>query len=135
MTDEKKSKPAKIEKIAKTEKITVSSVSKGRIYEDRAAEYLKTRGYQIRERNFRCFYGEIDLIAQKGNDLFFIEVKGQKQDYQAEMKINRAKRQRILAASAEYLRRQNLWRDYAVHYDVVIVTGGQIRYYADAFEW
>jgi len=118
-----------------TEKTAKTSVGKGRIYEKQAAAYIKALGYQIREQNFRCFYGEIDLIAQKGKDLFFIEVKGQKQDYQAEMKINHAKRQRILNASAEYLRRQNLWQDYTVHYDVVVITGSQIHYYSNAFEW
>ena len=131
----KKVEQLKTEAAKETEKTAETSVGKGRIYEKQAAAYIKALGYQIREQNFRCFYGEIDLIAQKGKDLFFVEVKGQKQDYQAEMKINHAKRQRILNASAEYLRRQNLWLDYTVHYDVVVITGSQIRYYSNAFEW
>lgn len=47
----------------------------GRTGERLAMERLIAQGYQIIERNFRCRYGEIDLIAEEGNDLVFIEVK------------------------------------------------------------
>lgn len=40
-----------------------------------AAEQLVREGYSILERNFRCRYGEIDLIAEDGQDLVFVEVK------------------------------------------------------------
>ena len=43
--------------------------------EDMATAYLKKKGYQIVERNFRRGYGEIDIIAVKDNTLVFIEVK------------------------------------------------------------
>lgn len=47
----------------------------GRTGEHLAAETLIGRGYRILERNFRCSYGEIDLVAEDENDLIFIEVK------------------------------------------------------------
>ena len=47
----------------------------GSEYEARAAEYLTANGYRILERNFRCRQGEIDLIAQDGSYLVFVEVK------------------------------------------------------------
>lgn len=41
-----------------------------------ASEYLASKGYQIIQRNFRAKqYGEIDIIAQKGDLLIFVEVK------------------------------------------------------------
>ena len=40
-----------------------------------AAAYLKKKGYRILEANFRCRFGEIDLIARDGAYLVFIEVK------------------------------------------------------------
>ncbi len=48
--------------------------------EDKACEYLKAKGYQIIERNFRRGYGEIDIIAieetkKDGKILVFVEVK------------------------------------------------------------
>lgn len=39
------------------------------------AEYLRGRGWHILESGFACPEGEIDLIAQKGDTLAFVEVK------------------------------------------------------------
>ena len=47
----------------------------GRYGEDRACEYLKQLGYQLIERNFRCRDGELDIIAQDGKTVVFVEVK------------------------------------------------------------
>ncbi|HWQ79318.1 MAG TPA: YraN family protein [Anaerovoracaceae bacterium] len=43
--------------------------------EDAAEKYLRKKGYLILERNFRCRYGEIDIIAMAGTELVFLEVK------------------------------------------------------------
>ncbi|MEE1353615.1 MAG: YraN family protein [Acutalibacteraceae bacterium] len=40
-----------------------------------ACRFLLAEGYTILERNFRCRFGEIDIIAEKGNYLCFEEVK------------------------------------------------------------
>ena len=47
----------------------------GREGEDLAAGYLKKNGWSIRERNWRCRLGEIDIIASRKGILCFIEVK------------------------------------------------------------
>lgn len=43
--------------------------------ESLAEKYLKKKGYLMIERNFRCKYGEIDIIAMDGPTLVFVEVK------------------------------------------------------------
>jgi putative endonuclease len=43
--------------------------------EEIAARYLKNLGYRILERNYRVRYGEIDIVAEQGTDLVFVEVK------------------------------------------------------------
>ncbi len=43
--------------------------------EQLAENYLKKKGYSVLERNYKNKYGEIDLIAQKSNELVFIEVR------------------------------------------------------------
>lgn len=47
----------------------------GRTGERLAMEHLSAAGYRIIERNFRCRYGEIDLIAEEDDELVFVEVK------------------------------------------------------------
>lgn len=47
----------------------------GDLGEKVAAEYLRRHGFLIRERNVARKTGELDLVAEKGNTLHFIEVK------------------------------------------------------------
>lgn len=47
----------------------------GEIGEDVACEYLHKQGFRIRERNVWKRVGEVDIVAQKGNTLHFVEVK------------------------------------------------------------
>ena len=47
----------------------------GNCGEDAATEYLKKNKYKIIARNYRNKCGEIDIIARKGEDLVFVEVK------------------------------------------------------------
>ena len=48
--------------------------------ETRAAEYLARKGCRLVERNYRCPYGEIDLILEDGEYLVFAEVKLRKNE-------------------------------------------------------
>ena len=54
---------------------------KGDLGEEIATKYLIKKGYKIIKRNFRCKFGEIDIIAKKGNDLVFVEVKTKTSDF------------------------------------------------------
>lgn len=52
-----------------------NTTQKGREAEDFACAFLENNGYKIIERNFNTRFGEIDIIAQKGGILHFVEVK------------------------------------------------------------
>lgn len=52
--------------------------SLGKWGESVAAVHLEAKGYEILSRNWRCSKGEIDLIAQAGQELVFVEVKTRK---------------------------------------------------------
>ena len=47
----------------------------GELGERWARKHLERNGYRIRETNFRCREGEIDIVAQHGDSLVFVEVR------------------------------------------------------------
>ena len=47
----------------------------GKLGEDFAVKFLLQKDYRILARNFRSRFGEIDIVAQKGDALVFVEVK------------------------------------------------------------
>lgn len=47
----------------------------GRLGEKRAQRYLLKNGYEILDKNFHSRSGEVDIIAQKGEIIAFVEVK------------------------------------------------------------
>lgn len=77
----------------------------GRWGEARAADYLAQKGYTVIERNLRTPYGELDLIAQDGLSLVFVEVKTRTTDAYGlpEAAITPQKRQHLIAAAQAYL--------------------------------
>jgi putative endonuclease len=81
-----------------------------------ASEYLKKRGYHIKEANYRCKEGEIDLIAQHKDYLVFIEVRTKKSLAfgTPEESITAAKREKLRTLADQYLQTHDnlpqLWR-------------------------
>ncbi len=75
--------------------------------EAKAAEYLRKNGYKILASRFQCRFGEIDLIAQKGNTLVFVEVKLRKSGNFALARefVNPHKQDRIRMSASIYLSR------------------------------
>ena len=73
--------------------------------ESLAAEYLQKKRYRIIGANYRCRMGEIDLIAEKGKYLVFVEVKLRRSSAFAEARefVDRHKQERILTAASLYL--------------------------------
>jgi len=43
--------------------------------ERQAVRFLERQGFEIIEKNYNSTVGEIDIVARKGDDIYFIEVK------------------------------------------------------------
>lgn len=78
--------------------------------EDLAAEFLTKNGYLILARNYRFERGEIDLIAQEGEELVFVEVKARRSASYGppEDAITPAKERQIRTVAEGYLYEQNI---------------------------
>jgi putative endonuclease len=77
----------------------------GRWGEQKAAEYLKKRGYKTVGMNFRCRVGEIDVIAENRKYIVFCEVKLRKSDSfaQAREYVTAAKQDRLRSTASIWL--------------------------------
>ena len=77
----------------------------GRFGEEKAARWLRLRGYRILETNYSCRGGEIDLIARRGSYIVFVEVKLRKSADFAPARefVTAAKQQRIRSTAALWL--------------------------------
>ena len=85
-----------------------------------AAAHLEAKGLRITGRNYRSRYGEIDLIAQDGEAVVFVEVKTQRaRGYGTpEESITPRKRERLIKTAERYLAEHGLeQRDWRI--DVV----------------
>jgi putative endonuclease len=93
-----------------------------------AASFLETRGLRILARNYRCRFGEIDLVAQSGATLVFVEVRARASDAfgGAAASITHAKRRKLVAAARYYMRCHGA-REPACRFDVVLLTGAEPR--------
>ena len=107
--------------------------------EGAAAEMLRSRGYRIVARNHRCRRGEVDLIAEKGELLIFVEVRTRatKAFGGPEETVSPAKQRRVLAAARDFLAR---WRgpERGARFDVVAVVdapgGPKLQHFENAFD-
>lgn len=88
-----------------------------------AARHLRRKGYRILEANVRCGRCEIDLVAQDGDTLVFVEVKTRRRaDAVApEENVGPAKQRHLRQAAAIYLARQPGPPGYA-RFDIVAIT-------------
>jgi putative endonuclease len=94
----------------------------GKAGEEAAVQYLRQHGYRILERNYRCRYGEIDLIARDGSMLAFVEVKTRRsQKYgPPAAAVTFQKQRHLIKASQTYLM-QRKKTDETCRFDVVTV--------------
>ena len=102
----------------------------GKSGEDIAANYLKRLGYKIKERNFECKQGEIDIIALHKEELVFIEVKTRTNTFYAEASesVNKFKIKHLLNSIKYYIYKRNLQDEY-IRRDIieVYINGENIK--------
>jgi len=104
-----------------------------------AVEFLRSHGYRIVECNYRVKIGEIDIVAEEGGDLVFLEVKtrsGTKFGLPIEA-VGHHKQRKIIRVAQFYLSENDMF-ERSVRFDVVSVIlptlgKGKIEVFKDAF--
>ncbi|NPA40319.1 MAG: YraN family protein [Thermodesulfobacteria bacterium] len=116
----------------------LSSIIKGNYGEKLAESYLRKKGFEIIERNYRLKFGEVDLIAKKKKLLVFVEVKSDfsNKEFGAEEKVDFKKQQKILRVARYYiLKNPNLMKKIEeIRFDVIVVKNDEeVVHYESAF--
>jgi len=101
----------------------------GNKYEDKSVEILIKNSYKILERNYQNKYGEIDIIAQKDDEIVFIEVKYRKTNkfgygYEA---VDRKKLFKIVKLAQLYMQSKK-YEKYKMRFDCM-------SYLEDELDW
>lgn len=115
-------------------------ISLGKAGEESAARFLCEKGYTILQTNYRTRHGEIDIIANHGGSLVFIEVKTRKGNFLETplAAVTKNKQHHISMAAQLYLSNNNLF-DKDARFDVIAVNFAdkkvpRIEHIENAFE-
>lgn len=109
----------------------------GREGEDLAASWLKTKGYRLLERNYRCRLGEVDLIVEEGElaarKIHFVEVKTRRSTDKVSPRelISQGKQRHISRVAQHYVASKRL-HDVNAAFAVLIIDLSHPR---PQFEW
>lgn len=90
-----------------------------------AASYLEEKGYKILERNFRSGRNEIDVVAEDGDSIVFVEVKTTSSDRAENMRlpsqaVDKNKKERIIECARDYIMKHRASAD-GYRFDVIEV--------------
>jgi len=98
--------------------------------EDIAAVFLEKKGYNILFRNYKCSFGEIDIIAKHKKILSFIEVKTRstKKYGLPQEAVTAVKQTKISRVALEFIQRYKM-ENRAARFDVV-----SVQYFNDGYE-
>jgi len=107
-------------------KAAQTSYAKGVLAEERAAMQLRLAGYKILETRYKTQYGEIDIVALKGDVLAFVEVKAHKSAEASLYAVTPKTRRRIENAALWFLSEHPDYTSHGMRFDVMVFKAGGI---------
>lgn len=92
----------------------------GKIGENLALDFLKSKNYQIIEKNWRYKHLEADIIARDGNFLVFVEVKTRSRKWELNSLISDEKMINLRELAQIYVEQKNF--DLEVRFDLLVIN-------------
>ena len=91
-----------------TETSALSSHRIGEIGEELARHHLQAKGYRVVAANYRCRWGEIDLVTRDGPEWVFVEVRARRSSAYGgpEESLTETKKQHLVLAAQDFLSHQ-----------------------------
>lgn len=111
-----------------------STQIKGNAAEELACEYLQRHGLDLIERNFRCRYGEVDLVMRHQDTIVFVEVRFRKQHGLVDglQSVDHNKQRKLINSANHYLQINRLSDNTPARIDVIAVSMDATRH---QFDW
>lgn len=108
----------------------------GREGEAKAARYLRKKKYEIIGANYRCRFGELDLIAKKRELVIFVEVKLRKNDHfgAAADAVTPLKREKLKKAALSWIAATESIAPTRFDVIEIYTETGRINHIENAFE-
>lgn len=106
----------------------------GKLGEQKAVDFLKASGYQIKVRNYRYLNAEVDIIAEKESFLVIVEVKSRNVGFLEDIldTITPKKIKLLTMAANHYMEKSE--RDLEVRFDVITVVKHRNKFEIEHFE-
>jgi putative endonuclease len=97
----------------------------GAMAERKARKFLEKQGLRLLASNYRCRYGELDLVMCDEEHLVVVEIRYRRQTgfMKPAESISRTKRDRIARSTLHFMQRSASYRSHPVRFDVVSVSG------------
>lgn len=100
----------------------------GKWGEDQACAFLIRHGFFIKERNFYSTVGELDVIAQKDGDYYFVEVKTRiAGDLASDLAITSAKKHKLEKTVLKYCYQRNIVETGIILAGLMVVYNSFLR--------
>jgi len=110
----------------------------GFCWEGLAADYLRSQGLAILERNVESRFGELDIVAADGDTLVFVEVRGRTHpdEVHPACTVTRKKQLQVVRCARLYCLQKKISSGVMIRFDVVAVMGpdGELEWFPNAFE-
>jgi len=114
------------------------SLEKGFAHEQLARDYLVQQGLRFVTNNYRCRFGEIDLIFWDKTILSFVEVRSRvSNDYGGALEsITQQKRKKIIKTASHYMISKKLYDTTCARFDVILLQGAtaELEWIKNAFD-
>ncbi len=96
----------------------------GELGEEKAVEYLSSKGYKIRHRNWRAGKQELDIVAEENGMLVIVEVRTRKDNFllHPAESVNKAKMRNTIMAAEAYIFKYDI--TMPTRFDILSVVVG-----------
>ncbi len=111
-------------------------IGRGIRAEQAACDFLCQQGLKLRERNYHCRRGELDLVMQHGPTLVFVEVRQRAARglVNAAESVTRSKQKRLLAAARHYLMSHPALAEAPMRFDLIACDGEDLVWQQDVLQ-